>query len=98
MKFEWDEKKNLANYRKHRVRFEEACCVFSDVYALNKFDEDKSVYEDRWIMLGRSPLSNKILVIVHTYQNVEGTEIVRIISARKSTKDERQKYLERTKS
>jgi Uncharacterized protein conserved in bacteria len=98
MKFEWDEKKNQANYRKHGLRFEEACYIFSDVYALNKFDKDHSDYEDRWIMIGKSPLSNKILVIVHTYQKINGNEIVRIISARKSTKKEQQTYLERTKS
>lgn len=98
MKFEWDEKKNQANHRKHGLRFEEACYIFSDVYALNKFDEDHSDSEDRWIMIGKSPLSNKILVIVHTYQKINGNEIVRIISARKSTKKEQQTYLERTKS
>jgi uncharacterized DUF497 family protein len=42
MKFEWDEKKNKANFRKHKVRFEDACYVFSDMYALNKFDEKHS--------------------------------------------------------
>ncbi len=49
-------------------------------------------------MIGKSPLSNKILVTVHTYQKINGNEIVRIISARKSTKKEQQTYLERTKS
>ncbi len=98
MKFEWDEKKNQLNYRKHGLRFEEACYAFSDIYALNKFDEDHSDYEDRWIMIGKSPLSNKIMVIVHAYQEIDGNEIVRIISARKSTKKEQQTYLERTKS
>jgi hypothetical protein len=97
MKFEWDEKKNKANFRKHKVRFEDACYVFSDMYALNKFDEKHSDYEDRWIMLGRSPLSNKILIIVHTYIHDEENEIVKIISARKATSKEQQAYLERTK-
>ena len=80
------------------MRFEDACYVFSDAYALNKFDEDHADYEERWIMLGRSPLSNKILVIAHTYQNVDENEIVRIISARKSTKKEQLTYLEMVKS
>jgi uncharacterized DUF497 family protein len=97
MKFEWDEKKNKANFRKHRVRFEEACYVFSDIYALNKFDEKHSIYEDRWIMLGRSPLSNKILIIVHTYKHDAENEIVKIISARKATNKEHRTYLERIK-
>jgi len=70
MKFEWDERKNIANYEKHGVRFEDACYVFSDKCALNKFDEEHSVHEDRWIMLGRSILSKKMLVIVHTYKRL----------------------------
>ncbi len=97
MKFEWDEKKNKENFRKHRVRFEDACYVFSDIYALNKFDEKHSAYDDRWIMLGRSPLSNKILIIVHTYIQDAEFEIVKIISARKATNKEQQIYLERIK-
>ena len=97
MKFIWDEKKNKANFRKHRVRFEEACYVFSDMYALNKFDEKHSVYEDRWIMLGRSPISNKVLVIVHTYKRDVENEVVKIISARKATNREQRTYLERIK-
>ncbi len=39
-------------------------------------------------MIGKSPLSNRILVIIHTYQKIDGNEIVGIISARKSTKKE----------
>ncbi len=98
MKFEWDERKNIANYKKHGVRFEEACYVFSDESALNKFDEEHSSHENRWIMLGRSAISNKILVVVHTYRKVEENEIVRFVSARKTSNKERQTYLERKKS
>lgn len=78
MKFEWDEKKNQVNYRKHRVRFEEACYVFSDVYALNKFDDDHSDYEDRWIMLGKSPLSNKILALFILTKKLRETKLLEL--------------------
>ena len=97
MKFEWDEKKNSSNYKKHRVRFEEACYVFNDQYALNKFDDEHSDYEERWIIIGKSILINKVLVIVHTYRKINGKEFVRIISARKATGKEKQVYLEKAK-
>ena len=48
-------------------------------------------------MLGRSPLSNKTLIIVHAYKHYAENEIVKIISARKATNKEQQTYLERTK-
>ncbi len=97
MKFEWDEKKNSSNYKKHRVRFEEVCYVFNDPYALNKFDEEHSDYEERWIMIGKSILIDKVLVIVHTYRKINEEEFVRIISARKATGKEKRVYLERAK-
>ncbi len=97
MKFEWDEKKNIANIRKHGVRFEDVCYVFSDPYGLSKFDDEHSRDEDRWILLARSPLNDRILVVVHMHSEVEGREIVRIISARKATKNEAKAYIARTK-
>lgn len=47
MKFEWDEQKNAANFRNHGVWFEDACYVFSDPSALNKFDLEHSKNEER---------------------------------------------------
>jgi hypothetical protein len=34
MRFEWDERKNLANQRKHGIDFQTACLVFDDPFAL----------------------------------------------------------------
>ena len=94
MKFEWDAEKEKINIQKHGISFEEACYVFSDPYALNKYDDDHSEEEDRWVLLGKS-LNEVILVVVHTFKDEDGFELVRIISARKATKTERTTYQSR---
>lgn len=93
MKFEWDENKNQANIKKHGIDFAEAVYVFADPFALNIPDHEHSEKEERWILLGMS-LQLTILLIVHTYR--EGDSI-RIISARKSTKNEQRTYEQRCK-
>jgi len=57
-------------------------------------DEDHSVDEDRWVMLGKS-LNDVILVVIHTLKDEDGIEYVRIISARKATNKEKQSYQKR---
>jgi len=94
MKFEWDTNKEKINMLKHGVAFEQASYVFADPFALNKYDDEHSENEDRWIMLGRS-LNETIIVVVHTFRDIDGTEFVRIISARKATKKEKQAYQKR---
>jgi uncharacterized DUF497 family protein len=85
IRFEWDENKNRANIKKHKVSFEEAKTVFYDENARLISDPDHSNSEDRFILLGLSH-NAKILVIIHTYR--EQDELIRIISARKATKNE----------
>jgi uncharacterized DUF497 family protein len=94
MKFEWDTQKEQANISKHGVSFEQACYVFSDPFALSKYDEAHSDLEDRWILLGKS-INETLLTVVHTFKDMEGIERVRIISARKATKNEAQAYQKR---
>ena len=94
MKFEWDKNKEKINIQKHGVTFEQASYVFSDQFALNKFDEEHSSDEDRWVMLGKS-LSETLLLVIHTFRDNDGIELVRIISARKATKNEKQEYQKR---
>jgi len=86
--------KEKINIRKHNVTFEQASYVFADQFALNKFDDEHSIDEDRWIILGKS-LNEVLLLVVHTYRSDNDTEIVRIISARKATKKEKQAYQKR---
>lgn len=94
MKFEWDEKKANINAQKHKVTFLEACYVFADKYLLTLFDDEHSAYEDRWITIGQA-LSGKIVVVSHTYRKLFDSEVIRIISVRKATKDEEKQYVRR---
>ena len=87
--FEWDIDKNRVNQKKHGVSFEEAKSVFYDDNAIQFWDDDHSEQEDRFLLLGKS-YKMRILLIVHCYR--EGESVIRIISARKATKNESQKY------
>lgn len=87
--FEWDERKNKANFRKHRIWFEESKTVFHDPYARLIHDPDHSEEEDRFVLLGMSE-KLRLLIVCHVYE--EQDEIIRIFSARKATRDETKKY------
>ena len=89
MDFVWDESKAELNLRKHGVSFQEASTVFEDYDALQIYDPDHSEEEDRFIMLGMSS-ALRILVVCHCYR--ECNEQIRIISARKATKNETATY------
>lgn len=94
MKFEWDTNKEKINIQKHGITFEQASYVFADPFALNKYDDKHSENEDRWVLLGKY-FNETVLVLVHTFRDNEGKEFVRIISARKATKREKQAYKKR---
>jgi uncharacterized DUF497 family protein len=87
--FEWDPTKAAANERKHGVTFEEAQSVFADERARLIDEPDHSEDEDRFILLGISS-SLRVLVVVHCYRADDN--IIRIISARKATREERRFY------
>ncbi len=87
--FEWDEEKAQANEKKHGVSFEEASTVFYDPHALLISDEDHSYDEERFIILGISA-TMRVLTVCHCYR--ETNERIRIISARKATKNEESNY------
>ena len=94
MRFEWNTVKETKNIRKHGVTFEQASYVFADPFALNRYDDEHSDTEERWIMLGKS-INQVVLVVAHTFRNSENIELVRIISARKATKKELKTYQDR---
>ncbi len=95
-RFEWDLLKAHANIRKHGVTFEKATTVFTDPNALSVFDEESSQEEERWISLGLDR-SGIPLVVCHTYRNEgEHGAHIRIISARKASKNELVRYKERS--
>ena len=89
LRFVWDEKKNRANQRKHRVSFEEAQTAFYDEHATVYFDPDHSDDEDRFVLLGMS-FKLRVLVVCHCYR--ENDTLIRIISARKADKLEEADY------
>jgi len=91
MKFEWDKNKEKLNIKNHKVDFEQAAYVFSDKFALSIYDESHSEDEDRWIILGKS-LNEVMLVVVHTFNEADKVESVRIISARKANRAEQKAY------
>jgi len=91
LRFEWDQKKNLANIRKHGVSFEEAQSTFKDEHAIQFFDPDHSESEDRFILLGISS-TLRIVVVCHCFREEE--LVIRIISARKADQLEERNYWE----
>lgn len=94
MRFEWDERKNRANKRKHGVSFEEATEVFGDPLHLSWLDERFSVFEERWVTVGQLR-TGLTLTVANLFFDEHGEGIVRLSSARRATHRERQEY-ERT--
>lgn len=91
MRSEWDEQKNALNLKRHKTRFETAILVFDDPHAITSRDSSHDETEERFITLGY--LGNGVIAFVlHTSSEVQGEEIIRLISARKATPQERKVY------
>ena len=90
MRFEWDDEKAQANVEKHGVTFGEATEVFYDPNALEDYDSEHSDEEARFFIIGMS--SRRLLYVVYAER---ARDAVRIISARKADREERNNY-ERT--
>ncbi|MBA2336044.1 MAG: BrnT family toxin [Pyrinomonadaceae bacterium] len=88
--FDWDEDKAAANFKKHKVKFEEAKTIFGDPFSVTKNDPLHSVGEMRFVDIGRS-VNGKILVVSYTQRGRK----IRLISCRKATKAERMVYEEK---
>ena len=89
--FEWNNRKASENKRKHGVSFEEAKSAFLDENARLISDPEHSNEEDRFILLGLS-IQLRLLVVCHCYRKDE--DVIRIISARKADRSERNQYSE----
>ena len=87
--FEWDESKAKSNEMKHKISFSEASSVFLDELAVEFEDVEHSEKEERFLLLGLSS-KLKLLLICHCYKDITGN--IRIISARKATKNEAKYY------
>jgi uncharacterized DUF497 family protein len=92
MRFEWDERKNRANLRKHGISFELATSVFDDPYCLSIPDESLSE-EERFWTIGR-PGSLTIVLVVHTWRDDEDNDVGRPHHFAKPTPERQLDFLE----
>ncbi len=90
--FEWDPAKAASNLRKHKVSFNLAATVFQDPFTRSILDRDHSEFEERWITMGHDR-DGCLLVVSHTWNEATGGKnSVRIISARRATRNEQRQY------
>ena len=83
--FEWDDAKNKINKIKHGINFNTAARVFSDPYLLEEYDEEHSIDEERWKVIG---MVDDVLFVIYTNRS----DRTRLISAREATEQERRRY------
>ncbi len=90
--FAWDARKATRNLKKHAVAFEEAVTVFADPEALEWEDLEHSQHESRFKRLGISD-KGRVLILVYSYRRLkDGGETLRIITARRASRKEREAY------
>lgn len=86
--FEWDKAKAAANEAKHGVSFELAALAFKDPFAIERIDDRRQYGEERFILIGMA--KDVVLFVVYTERAVR----IRLISARRATKQEHDDYVE----
>lgn len=91
MRFEWDQNKDFSNQKKHGISFDEAIEIFDDPLHVSILDEKYSYFEERWITVGTTK-EVSIVVVVNLFYDDGGEEVIRVISAREATSNERKKY------
>ena len=90
LEFEWDEAKARINQEKHRVSFLTAAAIFLNE-RLERIDDREEYGELRWFALGR--VESEVYRVVYTWRD---ENLVRLISAQKASKDEREIYYRET--
>ncbi len=85
MEFEWDERKRQSNLKKHGIDFVKACQIFAG-YTVEFEDTRYDYGEERFIAVGET--NGQVLTVVYTYRS----DAIRLISARKATRYERNIY------
>ena len=88
-KFNWDRDKNLSNLEKHGISFKNAALAFFDPNAATLDDKAHSQDEERFLLIGLSK-EYRLLTVCHCYR--EDDTVIRLISARKATKQEEREY------
>jgi uncharacterized DUF497 family protein len=91
IRFEWDPEKAASNLQKHGISFQVAIRAFADPFALMAQDRIETG-EYRWQTIGIVE-GWLLLVVAHTFRDDEnGSEVIRIISARRADRQERRLY------
>ena len=92
IQFLWDPAKATYNQSKHGVSFDEATSVFDDPLASSIVDPASPAGEERWVTIGFNR-AQRLFVVVHTHNDVtDDIIVVRMISARNASKNERKQY------
>ncbi len=93
MRWSWDPNKDRINRRKHGLSFATALRVFSDPFAMSEPDRIEDG-EERWRTIGLIE-GAAVVLVAHTFrEDPDGTVAIRIISARRATRQERRRYEE----
>ncbi len=90
LEFEWDEKKARVNLVKHHVSFLTAAEIFANDI-LERIDDREEYSEIRFIALGR--VDTEVYRVVFMWR---GENLIRIISAQKASRDEKEIYYRAT--
>jgi len=93
VKFEWDQAKAKSNFKAHGVSFERAKAVFDDAFAVGRLDDREDYGEHRFVILGMAD-GRVLLIVAYT----EREDRIRIISARRATKHEQDRYFKENSS
>ncbi|HAR92143.1 MAG TPA: hypothetical protein DCR28_03455 [Eubacterium sp.] len=87
LEFEWDDKKEAANIKKHKLNFKIARVAFYDFDRIEYYDKENSIEEDRYVVIGKG-IGSELLFIVYTVRDGK----YRLISARQASKREEKIY------
>lgn len=90
MEFEWNSTKAKSNARKHGITFEVAAGVFEDGNRTERLDAEASEGEERWATTGQ--VEGIEIYVVYAVRG----EVIRLISARRASRYERDEYWNRT--
>lgn len=85
--YEWDNAEAAANLRKHGVDFADAIAALEDANRLEEIDTRFAYDEERIHVIGIA--HGKVLFVIVT---LRGEDTCRIISARKATRHEQDRY------
>jgi len=99
MRYEWDDRKNRQNQLKHDgIPFEMPALVFMDAACVVVTDRTDASGEQRWHAIGTARIAGEavaVLLVVHAYgEDIDGEEVIRIVSARRAEKHEVRRYRE----